>query len=144
PEAPEIVRAHYTPADLATLKVRPGVTSPGTVYYYTHGESTLGADGTVEQYAKNLLPVKLPFDRASIDRPHGLYDIRRLRGAVGGTRGRAGGKAQLPERPELSETECGSCSHAWLSGPAARRSSADAGALDRQRMGDKPREPPRA
>ena len=40
PEAPEIVRGHYTPDDITTLQVPLGVTSPGTVYYYTHGEST--------------------------------------------------------------------------------------------------------
>ena len=68
PEAPEILRRHYTCEDLPTLQVAPGVTSPGTVYYYTHGESTLVADATVDHYVKDLLPVKLALDRVYIER----------------------------------------------------------------------------
>ena len=50
PEAPEIVRDHYTADDLTTLQVPPGLTSPGSVYYYTHGESTLADDAAVDHY----------------------------------------------------------------------------------------------
>ena len=41
PEAPEIVRSHYTADDILTLQVAPGVTSPGSLYYYTHCEPML-------------------------------------------------------------------------------------------------------
>src|SRR4051812_45016081 len=48
PEAPEVVRVHYAKDDLFTLQVPPGLTSPGTVYYYTHFESTLPAEGVLK------------------------------------------------------------------------------------------------
>ena len=76
PEAPEIVRSHYTPDDLTTLQVLPGVTSPGTVYYYTHCESMLATDKIVDQYVDRLLPAKLALDRVYIKRGRPLYDIR--------------------------------------------------------------------
>jgi lipopolysaccharide/colanic/teichoic acid biosynthesis glycosyltransferase len=41
PEAPEIVHAYYRISDVDTLRVRPGLTSPGTLYYYTHCEAML-------------------------------------------------------------------------------------------------------
>ena len=74
PEAPEIVRRHYTPDDLITLQVSPGVTSPGTVYYYTHGESTLAADRSSTTTSSASLPVKLALDR--------VYLIARRRSTI--------------------------------------------------------------
>ena len=44
PEAPEIVDRYYTADDIATLQVLPGLTSPGTLYYYTHCEAMLTGD----------------------------------------------------------------------------------------------------
>ena len=103
PEAPEIVRGHYTPDDLITLQVPPGVTSPGTVYYYTHGESTLAADGTVDHYVKRLLPVKLALDRVYIERGRPLYDIRVILRTIGAILARILGRRRFPEPPELAE-----------------------------------------
>ena len=105
PEAPEIVRGHYTPDDLITLQVPPGVTSPGTVYYYTHGESTLAADGAVDHYVKRLLPVKLALDRVYIERRRVLYDIRVILRTVAAILARILG-SRFPEPPELAKTGC--------------------------------------
>jgi lipopolysaccharide/colanic/teichoic acid biosynthesis glycosyltransferase len=76
PEAPEIVRDHYTPEDIETLLVRPGLTSPGSIYYYTVCEATLGADDAVDAYVQRLLPVKLDLDRRYIRNAHVLDDLR--------------------------------------------------------------------
>lgn len=55
---------HYGDAERATLAVRPGLTSPGTVYYYAYGgEDQIDADDPVGSY----LPVmrrKLAIDAA--------------------------------------------------------------------------------
>jgi lipopolysaccharide/colanic/teichoic acid biosynthesis glycosyltransferase len=104
PEAPEIVRAHYTPADITTLQVPPGMTSPGTVYYYTHGESTLPADATVDQYVTRLLPVKLSLDRVYIERRRPLYDVRVLVRTAFAILARILRVRRFPLPPELAET----------------------------------------
>ena len=44
PEDPAIVRDHYAPEHMETLKVRPGLASPGSIYNYTHGEETIGRE----------------------------------------------------------------------------------------------------
>jgi lipopolysaccharide/colanic/teichoic acid biosynthesis glycosyltransferase len=105
PEAPEIVRGHYTPDDLITLQVPPGLTSPGTVYYYTHGESTLAADGAVDHYVRRLLPVKLALDRVYIERGRPFYDTRVILRTIGAILARMLGRRRFSEPPELAHTE---------------------------------------
>ena len=67
--------------DLDTLQVLPGLTSPGTLYYYTHCEEMLAGDAAGEIYVRSLLPMKLALDRVYLrnatpvvrsptDRPH--------------------------------------------------------------------------
>lgn len=64
PEDPSIVALHYREAERATLSVRPGLTSPGTIYYYAYGgEDQIDADDPIGSY----LPVmrqKLAIDAA--------------------------------------------------------------------------------
>jgi len=112
PEAPEIVRRHYGQDDLITLLVAPGITSPGTVYYYTHCESKLMADGAVDQYVGELLPAKLALDRVYLKRATLLYDVRIILRTVAGiiarTLGTTGWFPDPPELRELSDPLCGS------------------------------------
>ena len=62
PEAPDIVERHYTPDYRRSLAVAPGLTSPGSIFYYTHGEQLL-ADGEAEEfYVARLLPLKMTID----------------------------------------------------------------------------------
>jgi len=104
PEAPEIVRGHYTPADLTTLHVSPGLTSPGTVYYYTHFESILATDGVVDQYVEQLLPAKLALDRVYLRRATIGYDFRIIGRTLAGIIARTLGRS-FPDPPELQEVE---------------------------------------
>jgi lipopolysaccharide/colanic/teichoic acid biosynthesis glycosyltransferase len=115
PEAPEIVRSHYTPDDLTTLQVTPGLTSPGTVYYYAHCKSMLATDRVVDEYVERLLPAKLALDRAYIKRSTVLYDIRVTLltiVTIVTIVTRALGKRWFPDPPELAEADVktGSCS----------------------------------
>jgi lipopolysaccharide/colanic/teichoic acid biosynthesis glycosyltransferase len=107
PEAPEIVRSHYTKDDLTTLQVPPGVTSPGTVYYYTHFESTLATDAVVDQYVEELLPAKLALDRVYLRRASILYDLRVLWRTAAGITARIFGRKSFPDPPELREARPG-------------------------------------
>src|SRR5690606_4293503 len=63
PEDPEIVRKHYSPTHRETLRVRPGLVSPGSIYHFTHGDALLGAGDPETAYAARLLPVTLELER---------------------------------------------------------------------------------
>jgi lipopolysaccharide/colanic/teichoic acid biosynthesis glycosyltransferase len=105
PEAPEIVRSHYKPSDITTLQVLPGVTSPGTIYYYTHCEGMLSTDAVVDVYVQRLLPVKLALDRVYIKRATVFYDIRLIFRTIAGILARKIGRGRFPDPPELAEAD---------------------------------------
>src|SRR5919108_384083 len=58
PEDPEIVARYYNDRQKQTLAVRPGMTSPASLFYYTHFGDYLGED-VERDYVERLLPVKL-------------------------------------------------------------------------------------
>lgn len=62
PRDPQIVRRWYTPLHRETLEVLPGLTSPGTLFYLTHGESTLRGGNPEGEYQARVLPQKLALD----------------------------------------------------------------------------------
>jgi lipopolysaccharide/colanic/teichoic acid biosynthesis glycosyltransferase len=107
PEAPEIVREYYTPLDRSTLQVPPGLTSPGALYYYTHGESQLQGDSVVQMYVDRLLPLKLAIDRVYISHASVRYDLRVLARTLRVIVLRVLGVKHYPEPPELAEVDLG-------------------------------------
>src|SRR2546429_6482941 len=50
PEDPRIVRDHFRPLHFETLRVRPGLASPGSLFNYTHGEALLAGGDAEAQY----------------------------------------------------------------------------------------------
>jgi lipopolysaccharide/colanic/teichoic acid biosynthesis glycosyltransferase len=68
PESPAIVAAHYALWMHESLKVLPGVTSPGAIFYYTHGDDLLAGDDPEAAYVANLLQPKLAIDIAYSNR----------------------------------------------------------------------------
>jgi len=76
PEDPGIVETYYTPRHWETLKVRPGLTSPGAIYYYTDLERRLEGDESEAGYAKRILPEMLAVDLVYIERESLWYDLR--------------------------------------------------------------------
>jgi lipopolysaccharide/colanic/teichoic acid biosynthesis glycosyltransferase len=74
PEDPGIVSQHYGPAERATLTVRPGLTSPGTIYYYTHEESGLDPLDPVGSYIP-VMRHKLAMDAAYSQEASVLSDL---------------------------------------------------------------------
>lgn len=75
PEDPGIVDQHYTPWMMVSLKMRPGVTSPGTLYGFVYGEDVLDPDDVEGSYARDLLPQKLKRDIAYHAKATVLSDI---------------------------------------------------------------------
>jgi lipopolysaccharide/colanic/teichoic acid biosynthesis glycosyltransferase len=76
PEAPDIVARHYTPDYMRSLEVLPGLTSPGSVFYYTHGEHLLAEGEAEEFYLARLLPLKMTLDLEYLTRSTIWTDLR--------------------------------------------------------------------
>jgi lipopolysaccharide/colanic/teichoic acid biosynthesis glycosyltransferase len=103
PEDPEIVRVHYQPEDLQTLQVPPGLTSPGTIYYYTRCEAMLDADSLMEHYLQRVMPLKLALDRVYISRASLSYDVRLMWRTLAAMLAMIGRTGCYPQTPELAE-----------------------------------------
>jgi hypothetical protein len=86
------------------LQYLPGVTSPGTLYYYTHHEAMLETDA-VDLYVQRLLPMKLALDRVYLRRPTLGYDLRLLLRTLAVIVARSTGRRWAPDPPELAEAD---------------------------------------
>lgn len=75
PEDPKVVEQAYTPWMLETLSVRPGITSPGAIFYYARGEQLIDPNDPENSYIKCLLPPKIAIDRGYIERATLLSDF---------------------------------------------------------------------
>jgi lipopolysaccharide/colanic/teichoic acid biosynthesis glycosyltransferase len=99
PEDPSIVRRYYTVADWQTLEVRPGLTSPGTLYYYTQCEPVLIGDDVTRVYGEQLLPRKLAIDREYVRNARFFDDLRTILQTVVVLAGRVLRCREVRERP---------------------------------------------
>lgn len=75
PEDPYIVDKHYTPWMMESLGIRPGITSPGTLFGFVHGGNILDSDDVDGSYIRDLLPKKLKLDLAYHNKATALSDI---------------------------------------------------------------------
>jgi lipopolysaccharide/colanic/teichoic acid biosynthesis glycosyltransferase len=66
PEDPRIVCDHYGPLGAETLTVRPGLTSPGSLYGCTDGARLVSATDPEGSYLRDVLPRKLALDVAYV------------------------------------------------------------------------------
>jgi lipopolysaccharide/colanic/teichoic acid biosynthesis glycosyltransferase len=75
PEVPWLVAEYYRPVEFETLAVRPGLSSPGSLYCYTHGEKLLSPADPVGSYTEQLLPLKLALDLVYVRHASLGYDL---------------------------------------------------------------------
>ena len=104
PEDPRIVERHYDASMRETLAVRPGLTSPGSIFGSTHPE-LLGGGDPDEAYVTRMLPIKLALERVYLDRQSFSYDLRVLGRTAAVVVQLALGRTQFPEPPEMQEAE---------------------------------------
>jgi lipopolysaccharide/colanic/teichoic acid biosynthesis glycosyltransferase len=76
PEDPWFVDRCYTGADRETLEVPPGLTSPGTLYYFTQAEASLDSADAEASYVSGPLKLKLALARAYVHDASAFYDVR--------------------------------------------------------------------
>jgi lipopolysaccharide/colanic/teichoic acid biosynthesis glycosyltransferase len=103
PEDPKIVNHHYTSDHLETLCILPGLSSPGSIYYYTHGEKTLNGEDPERGYVERLLPIKLALDIIYVREASVLYSLKVILRTIWVVSATALGKRNFPEPPELSK-----------------------------------------
>jgi lipopolysaccharide/colanic/teichoic acid biosynthesis glycosyltransferase len=103
PEDPEMVEKYYRPAHWETLSRLPGLSSPGSLYYYTHCEQTLGRDNTEQWYGEQVLPAKLALDLVYVREASCLYDLQIMLRTVWVISCMAFGRQRFPEPPELAK-----------------------------------------
>ena len=75
PEAPDIVEKHYSDWMRETLRIRPGVTSPGAIYNYVMADTLLDNNDPEGSYVGKLLPPKLALERAYLSRANFFSDL---------------------------------------------------------------------
>ena len=103
PEDPDIVARCYGPRDRETLRVRPGLSSPGSLYHDTHGLDYLRNGDPMREYVELLLPVKLALDRVYLARWSFWYDLRLIGRTLVTISGKLSGRRRFPLPPEHAE-----------------------------------------
>jgi lipopolysaccharide/colanic/teichoic acid biosynthesis glycosyltransferase len=103
PEEPKIVDHYYTSDHLETLRILPGLSSPGSIYYYTQGEKLLNGEDLEEFYIERLLPVKLALDTVYAREVSILYALRVILRTIWVIVAAALGKRYFPDPPEMSK-----------------------------------------
>jgi lipopolysaccharide/colanic/teichoic acid biosynthesis glycosyltransferase len=101
PEDPKIVSRDYVGWMRETLWVKPGITSPGALFYSAWGERLVDPADPERSYAERLLPAKLAVDRAYMERATILGDISVTFLTVLAIVGQAFGKRIKPSRLDI-------------------------------------------
>lgn len=105
PEDPMIVEQHYTDDYRTTLTVRPGLTSPGSVYYFAHAEDLLKHGSAEEAYIRDVLPVKMALDQYYVNNLDFVYDLRLIFRTLIVIVKKAWGGSVSGETPELDAVD---------------------------------------
>jgi lipopolysaccharide/colanic/teichoic acid biosynthesis glycosyltransferase len=103
PEDPKFVRDHYAPLHHETLRVRPGLTSPSSLYDYVHGEPRLTSGNVETQYVEELLPVKLALEVVYVRRISLRYDLAIMGRTLWMIAAVMLGRTDFPEPVEMQE-----------------------------------------
>ena len=103
PEDPKIVFQHYTPQQMETLRVLPGLASPGSMYKYTHGEQLLEVDNPEKTYMESFLKIKLALELVYVREASLLYDLKIILRTVAVIFAAALGRHRFAEPPEMKK-----------------------------------------
>jgi lipopolysaccharide/colanic/teichoic acid biosynthesis glycosyltransferase len=126
PEDPAIVARHYTPLERETLRVRPGLASPGSLFHYTDGERWLGSADPERDYVDRLMPVKLALDVVYVRRASLAYDVRVIGRTAWVICAGLAGRRSFPAPPELAAAQELGLWNETIRPAAARRNTASA------------------
>ena len=105
PEDPGMVTRFYGPFHYKSLAVLPGLTSPGSIYAYTHGEAQLDLQDPERSYGERLLPIKMALDIVYVRHVSIAYDVALIARTVWMLGGALLGRRSFPLPPELPDAE---------------------------------------
>src|SRR4029079_2954656 len=95
------VDKYYAPEHFETLRVLPGLASPGSIYNYTHGEQMIDAADPQATYIERLLPIKLAIDIIYVREASLGYDIKIMARTILTIVAIAIGKQHFQDPPEM-------------------------------------------
>lgn len=101
PEDPRIVARAYKGWMLETLDVRPGLTSPGAVWYYARAEHLITAADPEGSYIDRILAPKLAIERAYMERMGFWNDLATAARTVLAILGQIVGLSVMPAEVDL-------------------------------------------
>jgi len=105
PEDPKIVDTAYTDWMMETLRIAPGITSPGAVFYYIKGEQLVSDEDPEGSYIRDLLPPKLAIERAYVERANFFSDIQIMFYTAWAIIGQALGFGVTPPHRDMAAAE---------------------------------------
>ena len=103
PEDPDIVARYYSCADHETLSVRPGLTSPGTLYSCTCLDDLIQPEDPERFYVQGVLRDKLALDVLYVRRVSLWYDLSIIARTAWIVLAKTAGKRVFSSPPELLE-----------------------------------------
>jgi len=103
PEDPKIVRTYYSEDEHEVFQVRPGLSSPGTLYDYLVGEERVHGLDPERSYAEKVLPKKLALERYYVRNMSFQYDLAIIIKTISFIIKKVWGKGQLPMLSELRD-----------------------------------------
>jgi lipopolysaccharide/colanic/teichoic acid biosynthesis glycosyltransferase len=105
PEDPFFVENHYRPEDFKVLGILPGLTSPGSLYNYTHGEKLLDPADPEISYVRNVLETRIALDLVYAREQSWHYDLRLVARTLWIMLCIIAGRAVFPQPPEMKRLE---------------------------------------
>lgn len=103
PEDPGIVDRHYNALARETLRVAPGLASPGSIYNYTHGHLYLNSADPEGSYVTRLLPIKLALELVSMRQQSFVGDLLIIARTAATIARIALGQRRFSDPPEMQE-----------------------------------------
>jgi lipopolysaccharide/colanic/teichoic acid biosynthesis glycosyltransferase len=108
PEDPGIVARHYNEEQKRTLSVLPGLTSPGALFHYTHGDEYL-FDDVDRDYVEKFLPIKLAIESVYVQNRSVTYDLEVMLRTASTIARVLAGQRNFPDPPELRRIQRREC-----------------------------------
>jgi len=87
------------------LTVLPGLTCPGSVHFYTHGEQLVDDSDPETAYVRKLLPIKLALDVVYVRHMSLWYDLRLIARTAWTILQIAAGRRNFPEPVEMTAAQ---------------------------------------
>ena len=101
PEDPHFVKHHYRPEQFEVLSVLPGLTSPGSLFNYTHGERWLDPADPETSYVMKVLETRIALDLVYIREMSWHYDVRLIFRTLWIVLAIVAGRTAFPDPPEM-------------------------------------------